>query len=368
MRRLLMFLVILGVAGSVALAQPSYYECPDVATDLPAGGTTFLPWDFVRNDAAAYSLPTSLPAPTPVDALHRLGTGDWLVSVEITTLLGGVDWDRRDVFLFTTAGTFVAFPPYGGAVPLIPEGSNVDAAFVDPGSGFPVVSFDAPTTIAGTTYAPADLVLYIGGGFAPFFDAAFAGIPPTANLNSADTRSGLIVFSLDVPTTVAGTTYLPGELISWDGILLASFDPQPAWPVFRSSRVDGLSFLADPGVVPPTITVTRIGAGTLRISWTVSSCAGGGDYGVYQGTLPVPVGYDHTSVDCDDGGTTFQEDIPLPGVNSYFLVAPHNDVNNNNAAFNDEGSYGTDNFAGVMTERPVGIATCAANQVLGCSP
>ena len=76
---------------------------PDLWRDLPAGGTTFLPWDIVRNDAGAYGLPTSLPPLTPVDALHRLGSGDWLVSVEVTTTLGGVDWDRRDVFLFTTA-------------------------------------------------------------------------------------------------------------------------------------------------------------------------------------------------------------------------------------------------------------------------
>jgi hypothetical protein len=363
-----MFLVILGVAGSVALAQPSYYECPDVPTDLPAGGTTFLPWDIVRNDAGAYSLPTSLPAPTPVDALHRLGTGDFLVSVEVTTTLGGVEWDRRDVFLFTTAGTFVGFPPYGGAVPLIPDGSNVDAAFVDPNAGFPVVSFDSPTTIAGITYDPADLVSYIGGGFALFFDASAAGILPGANLISADVRSGLIVFSLDVATTVAGVTYLPGELISWDGILLAVFDPQPGWPVLRSSRVDGLSFLADPGVIPPTITLAKIGAATLRISWSGSSCAGGANYGIYQGTIASLPVYDHTSIDCDDGGIPLQEDIALPPGSMYYLVAPHNDLNNNNAAFNDEGSYGTDNIGDVMTERPVGVATCVVNQVLGCSP
>ena len=91
MKRVQMFLVVLAFAGSAVLAQPSYYECPDVATDLPAGGTTYLPWDFVRNDAGVYSLPTSLPATTPVDALHQLGNGDWLISVEVTTTLGGAD-------------------------------------------------------------------------------------------------------------------------------------------------------------------------------------------------------------------------------------------------------------------------------------
>jgi hypothetical protein len=253
-------------------------------------------------------------------------------------------------------------------VSLIPAGSNVDAAFLDPVSALVAVSFDAPTTIAGTTYDPADLVLYIGGGFVALFDASAAGIPPTANLISADTRGGLTVFSLDVPTTVAGITYRPGELIAWDGVSLASFDGQPGWPVLRSSRVNGLSFQPDPGVVPPTLMVAKTGAGMLRISWAGSTCAGGSDYGVFQGTIASLPVYDHTSIDCDDGGIPFQEDFAIPAGNVYFLVAPHNDVNNNNMAFNDEGSYGVDNIAGVMSQRPVGVNTCAANQVLGCSP
>lgn len=359
-----MFLVILGVVAPGVLAQPTYYECPDVGTPLPAGGTLFLPWDVVRNDAGAYSLPTALPPFTPLDALHRLGTGDWLVSVESTTTLGGVDWDRRDVFLFTTAGLFVGYPPYGGAVGLIPAGSNVDAAFVDSTSGLPIVSFDAPTTIGGTTYDPADLVSYFGGGFALFFDASAAGIAPTANLIAADERAGSIVFSLDVPTTVAGITYLPGELISWNGIILALFDPQPGWPLSRASRANGLSFQADPGVIPPTITLAKV-AGLLRIAWSASSCGGGLDYGVYEGTIASLPVYDHTSIDCDDAGTPLQEDFAFPVGSTYYLVTPHNDVTNTNATFNDEGSYGTDSGG---TERPVGTLTCAANQVLGCSP
>jgi len=368
MKRAWMLLALLGIASSVASAQPSYYECPDVPTDLPAGGLTYLPWDLVRNDAGVYSLPGSLPPTTPVDALHRLGNGDWLLSVETTTTLGGVDWDRRDVFLLTGGGVFAAFPPYAGAVTLIPAGSNVDAAFVDPVTGIPVVSFDVPTTIAGATYEPADLVFYLGGGFLLYFDASVAAIPPSVNLISADTSSGLLVFSVDVPLTVGVTTYLPGELISWDGITLALFDPQPGWPALRSSRVNALSFTADPGIVPPTIMLSKIGLASLRISWSASFCAGGQDYGVYQGTIAALPAYDHTAIDCDDGGTPLEEDFALPVGSVYYLVVPHTDVNNLNPGFSDEGSYGTDFIGGFSTERPVGGATCVAQQVLGCSP
>ena len=67
MKRILMLLVIPGVATVAARGQP-YFEVPDVPTDLPAGGPTFLPWDIVDNLAGVYGLAASLPPNKAVDA------------------------------------------------------------------------------------------------------------------------------------------------------------------------------------------------------------------------------------------------------------------------------------------------------------
>ena len=56
MKRLLLFLVIMGVAGVGARAQPVYYEVPDVPTDLfGIGPATRLPSEIVLNNAGTYS-------------------------------------------------------------------------------------------------------------------------------------------------------------------------------------------------------------------------------------------------------------------------------------------------------------------------
>ena len=133
--------------------------------------------------------------------------------------------------------------------------------------------------------------------------------------------------------------------------------------------MNAFSFVADPGLVPPTITVQRFGVAQLRISWSSSSCAGGQDYGIYMGTIGV--WYSHAQIDCDDGAPPpLQEDVPLPAGNAYFIVVPHSDLNNVNPLNSDEGSYGTDNVAGVMTQRPQApaVGRCVQNQVLACSP
>ena len=110
--------------------------------------------------------------------------------------------------------------------------------------------------------------------------------------------------------------------------------------------------------------MSRLGAAQLRLNWVTSDCQGGEDTGIYQGTiaslhLAIPA-YDHTLIDCSDAFPFLQEDIPIPAVDSYFIVAPHNN------GFAEEGSYGLDLIGGVMTERPVGLATCEPVQMLGC--
>jgi hypothetical protein len=303
-----------------------------------------------------------------VDAIHELPAGGWLVSGEVATDLAFVTSDRRDLVFWDGGVVYAPYAAYGGALALIPLGSNVDAVLLDQTAAV-VVSFDVPTTIGTVTYDPADLVRYNGVTFdaIPYFDASAAGIPVTTNLTAGDRTGMLTVFSLDVPTTVGLATYLPGVILSWNGAILGVFDPQPGWPVARTSRVNALTlppvpFGTNPGAMGTALAVARLGAAMLRLSWTASNCAGGDDTGIYQGTIAALLGgvYDHTLIGCADGFPFLEENIALPVADSYFLLSAHNN------ASGEEGSYGLDNVGGVMTERPVGAATCVPVQALGC--
>ena len=74
---------------------------------------------------------------------------------------------------------------------------------------------------------------------------------------------------------------------------------------------------------------------------------------IYEGTLGV---WDsHRRLDCSDAGGDLQEDIEPGTGNRYYFVVPRGG--------GYEGSYGTDSDG---NERPVGFATCASSQLLGC--
>jgi hypothetical protein len=346
-------MMVLGMLGPPALAQ-SFYLSPDVPTNL--GGTTYMPWDVVRNDSGTYTLKLSLPPNTPVNGLHQMCKGFWLFTVEVPTKLGPNTYDPRDVIRYDPAGgTYVAF--FNGAAAGVPVGSSVVAAFLNGDDSAPLIlSFDVPTTIGGVTYDPADLVRYSGGAFSLFFDASAAAppVPLADDVTGADRRGPATIITFDVPTTLGAATYLPGQLVAWDGLAFGTFYADPTWPA--GSVLGDLSFLPDPGRVPPLslrVDKSPLMPGGLTVSWAAALSAGAEDYGIYEGSLGT--WYGHAAIDCNDAGGDLREDVaPAPG-NRYYLVVPFNP--------NDEGSYGT-NSAGV--ERPQGTSPCRPTQALNC--
>ncbi len=324
-------------------------------TDLAA--STFLPWEVVRHDAGtgSYTSEVVLPGNPPVDALHGMDGGDWLLSVQVPTDLGGTTYDPRDLVRFDGVSYTLFFD---GAANGIPVGANVDAAFLDGGdAGDPVVSFDAPATVGGTTFGPADLVRFATGGASLFFDAGAAGVPAGRDVSGADQLGAGVALTFDVPTDLAGTTYLPGELVEWDGAGFSLLHADAAWPL--SSRIQGFSLedAADgPGVIPPSLTLSKVGAGVVNLAWTAACGATAADYGIYEGALGS--WYSHALVDCTDDGGDLNEDVTPAAGSRYFLVVPHD-------AASVEGSYGKDS---ANAERPVGTAVCQATRSLAACP
>ena len=238
MRQILLVLAL--SAASVRPIGASLYLSPDVPTAL--GATTYLPSDLVlRNDAGGYSLVLSLPSGTPVDGLYRMSSGDWLLSTESSAVLGGSTYDPRDVIRLNGVGAYSLF--LNGAAAGIPAGSNVDAIFLDGGdAGDIIFSFDVPTTIAGVTYGPADLARRSGGSFSFFFDSSATSppIPASTNVTGAGHRGSRTFLTFDVPTLLGASIYLPGQIVTWDGSGFAF--------VGDFLGVGGLGYLELPGV------------------------------------------------------------------------------------------------------------------------
>jgi len=225
------------LAMIVSLPARATFWSPDSPVTL--GGTTFLPWEVVDDSSGTNTVVLSLPPGMSIDGLHRMDVGDWLVSVGAPASLGGVPYDPRDVVRFDGAAYTLFF---SGAAAGVPPGVDVDAVFLEGGdTGDLILSFDVPTTIAGAIYEPADLVRFSGGIFTVFFDASAATtpIPISTNVTAADQRAGSTLLAFDVPTTLGGTTYLPGQIAAWDGVGFSSAYLNPAWPL--SAYLNGLS-------------------------------------------------------------------------------------------------------------------------------
>jgi hypothetical protein len=383
MRRLLLFAFTVALAlsaATLARAASPVLVSPDVPTDETASATTILPWQISEYDAAGpgYTLTFTVPGDPILDAIEKMDTpGDWLFSVEAASDLGAsltTFAEPRDVIRYDdSTGSYLFFFCGDSVLDPVPSTSNVDAIYLEGGDGGNlVVSFDVVTTIGGSTFDPADLVRYgpTGGGTCASwklaavplaFDASAAGtgVPLTGNVIGADSSADLVVLAFDVPTDLGPpgvTTYLPGELVSWDGASYALYESLVGWPI--SSQVDGVSCPANPGIVPTTILMGKsVTPGDLTITWSASCSEGGTDYGIYQGTIGT--WYDHASIDCSDAGGDLTEDITPAAASSYYLVVAHNT--------REEGSYGV---ASSLVERPVGFGggVCAPDQVVTPCP
>jgi hypothetical protein len=378
MKRLLLLLVVVSVAGIPAWAQRTLYFSPEVPTDDPGGsGTTFLPWDVIGYKSPDYTPYTvlSLPLNTALDALHKLDKpGHWLLSVGSPTELppsGGSFFLPEDVFVFDGSNYAMVFDGSAGGVPV---GSNVDAVFLDTDDfGDLIVSFNVPTdlpTPSGIrTFAPADLARFAGGFFSHYFDASSAGsgIAPSDNVAGADESGGDPVLAMDIPSDLLPSTgpptYLPGNLADWDGSSFNLFDTLVGWPV--SSETAAFSCQANPGRVyhrvaypfPITLGKSISVPGGMVINWFMSCSSGAEDYGIYEGTLGS--WSSHKRVNCA-GGSDLTETIIPQAADSYYLVVPHNVA--------EEGAYGADSAAAERPQPPNPADRCAVTRVVTRCP
>lgn len=304
----------------------------DVPTVL-AGGTTFLPRQIVRYDGSSYSVELELPAEVEILALDRLGDGRWLFSTAHPVLLGGAWYEPRDVIAFDGGGYA---PVFRGEAVGVPPSTRVDALSHD-ASGALLVSFDVPTTIGGIDYGRSDLVRW-NGSFALAWSADGAGVPRSANLVGADAApAGGWTLSFDVPTDLGAIQVLPGRSIRWNGSAFEATESATLWPAGSGMR----DFVLDAPPVPPgavpdgaqvpgvPLTIAKTGPGTIVLSWAAACGPGASDYEVYEGTIGL--WWNHIARACSTGGATSYGLAPAPTA-AYYLVVPRGPAT--------EGSYG----------------------------
>lgn len=349
-------LAVMLVAAAVA-APPAraaqYYLGVDVPTTL--GGVTYTPNQIVRAAGGAYVLEATFPAEVELAAMARTPPGQWLICPVSPVDTGDAFIETRDLILFdpvTEEGSLAL----DGSAAGIPDDAAIDAVFYDRVTGQIVLSFDVPVKLDSVEYGPADLVLF-GGGFSLFWSAAAAGVPASANVVGADQDSaGRLVLTFDVPVTLGGTTFLPGQLVQWNaGTSFTPYATDPSWP--PSSVLADFGFLPAAGEVPDgtsesvPLTIVQSAGGDLTLSWKASCAGTDTDYAVYEGTLGTPFNT-HIPITCSTGGATTWTFTPAVG-NHYYYVVPRNAVS--------EGSYGHGSNG---VSRPPSTTACRPQEVL----
>jgi len=230
---------LVGVCASPVAAE-SFYFTPDVPTDL--AGTTYLPWQVVLHDGSGYSVALTLPAPTQIHALDVAAIDDVLFAVRAPSTLGGTTFEPRDVVHFDGAAYSLVLD---GSAEGLPPDAAIDTLFVD--SGDLILGFAAPVTLGATTYDQNDLVRRVGpGSFTSFLDASSTTPPlsPGTDVTGGDARPGSTLLTFATPTTLGGTTYLPGDIADWSGTSFTLFYHDAAWPA--GSRIDAFSLAGAP--------------------------------------------------------------------------------------------------------------------------
>ena len=190
---------------------------PDVTVDL--GGTATRDHDVVADDGmgSVTALPLgTLPEPADVDAYHLLANGDRLFSLDVSADLGlGIAATPADVVRYDGSSYTVWLDASANG---IPDGVSVDAVSVD-GSGDPLVSFDITVDLgAGVVAHDEDLARLSGVTWSIFFDGSAEGVAASLDLDGADFRpsDGHFFLSFDGSGSIGGVSFDDEDVLEFD--------------------------------------------------------------------------------------------------------------------------------------------------------
>jgi hypothetical protein len=157
----------------------------DVDLTLP-GGLTVRPGDVVRFDGATYSLEfdagaNGIPVGVQTDAVRSLGSGNLLLSFDVTVEFPSFTADDEDIVQFQSGVPSLFFD---GSAHGVPTDLDLDALDRIASNGNLLLSFDASGTIGGVTFDDDDVLAYSPA--TNTWALAYAGSAEHAGWDTAD--------------------------------------------------------------------------------------------------------------------------------------------------------------------------------------
>lgn len=177
---------------------------------------------------------------------------------------------------------------------------------------------DVPTDLAGTTYLPSQILRYDTPGYAV---ALSLPLPPGTMVDGIQRQiGGDWLISVETPTTLGAATFLPNEVIRTNGIVFGSIFCGSVVGVPVTSNIDAV-VLDSAGNLHLSFDVpTTIGAATFdpadivkfaRIGPTCGDWAvSGASFDASATVPPVPISSDVTAADFRPPLTVFSFDVP----------------------------------------------------------
>lgn len=314
-----------------AAAIPAVAQQFALAVDVPSslGGTLFGANQIVLYTQGTYSLGTDLSSALGpaghITALTEASPGVYYLAVDVPTTISGTTYRPNDI-VQATGGTFSLVR--SGSALGIPAGVGIGAMTRVPSSGLPVIALTAPATIGSTSYMPTDLILVNGTSLSLYWSGGSYGVPSSARLAGAEVMlDNTLLVQFDIPVTLAGTTFLPGQIAKFSG----SFSSTPwfADGTFPAgSAMTDFALTGGAGAVPdgsasstPLKVSKSTTPGALDFTWGATCTSEVTGYGVYQGS--VGSWYSHKALACLGSTATAATLTPGAG-NTYFLVVPNN--------------------------------------------
>lgn len=273
-----------GMIPSVSWGQDFTFS---VESPTTLAGTLFTSNQTIRHSSAppGYALAfdggtAGLGQNVGIDALTFLPGGNFLFSTDAPFTVSGITYLPADVVRYSPAVGQYSLHLSGFSLGLS-DSANIDSLGFD-ALGRLAMSFDAPETVGGIDFAPGDVAVLSGGALSVLFTGSSIGIPPDANVIGYERASdGSDLLEFDVPLTLGGIDIVPGSIARSSGGAWTVYFSDASFPPDSTGR--DLALPCNRPAYSGQLAVRKAG-GSTEVSWPVG---GASLFDLVRGSLSV---------------------------------------------------------------------------------